>query len=181
MRTSETDHGGYYHFADLAPGEYIVTAEKAGFRITTVKGISLEVNQRARIDLKLEVGAEHDSVTVTANVSPLQTADASQDYHLGRNYYLVTAGRSKRRLIVNSGTRLDSAPTGGFVHDIVNDVQPARGAVELNPPINGARSTMNAHFLDGAYNTDRNAFAIAVIPPDRICTGVSHAVVLELG
>ena len=51
------------------------------------------------------------------------------------------------------------------MHDIVNDVQPARGAVELNPPINGARSTMNAHFLDGAYNTDRNAFAIAVIPP----------------
>ena len=30
---------------------------------------------------------------------------------------------------------------GGFVHDIVNDIQAARGAVALNPPTNGARST----------------------------------------
>ena len=55
---------------------------------------------------------------------------------------------------------------GGFVHDVINDVQEGpRGAVALNPPINGARSTMNAFLLDGAYDTDRNTFAIAVNPP----------------
>ena len=39
------------------------------------------------------------------------------------------------------------------------------GAVALNPPVNGARSTQNVYLLDGAYNTDRNTFAIAVTPP----------------
>jgi hypothetical protein len=37
--------------------------------------------------------------------------------------------------------------------------------VALNPPINGSRSTDNAFLLDGAYDTDRNTFAIAVYPP----------------
>ena len=52
----------------------------------------------------------------------------------------------------------------GLVHDIINDIQPARGAVALNPPVNGGRSTMNSFILDGAYNTDRNTFAVAVVP-----------------
>jgi hypothetical protein len=54
----------------------------------------------------------------------------------------------------------------GFVHDVTNDAQESsRGSVALNPPINGGRSTMNAFLLDGAYDTDRNTFAIAVYPP----------------
>jgi outer membrane receptor protein involved in Fe transport len=54
---------------------------------------------------------------------------------------------------------------GGFVSDQVNSVQANRGATALNPPINGARSYMNAFLLDGANDTDRNTFAIAVEPP----------------
>ena len=53
---------------------------------------------------------------------------------------------------------------GGFTHDIINDLQGNRGAVALNAPVNGARSTENSYILDGAYNTDRNIFAIAVLP-----------------
>ena len=44
-------------------------------------------------------------------------------------------------------------------------MQANRGATALNPPINGARSYMNAFLLDGANDTDRNTFAIAVTPP----------------
>jgi hypothetical protein len=166
VRTAETDLSGYYELSDLAPGQYIVTAEKAGFRTTTVTGVSLQVNQRARVDLALQVGAERDSVTVTASVSTLQTENASQDYYLGAGTItsLPLVGRNVVSLLT-LGPGAIPRQLSGFVHDIVNDVQPARGAVELNPPINGARSTMNAHFLDGSYNTDRNAFAIAVISP----------------
>ena len=54
---------------------------------------------------------------------------------------------------------------GGYVHDDVNDVQAVRGAVVLNPAIHGARPYANRHLLDGALDTDQNAFAIAVTPP----------------
>ena len=53
---------------------------------------------------------------------------------------------------------------GGFTHDIMNDLQGNRGAVAFNAPVNGARSTENSYILDGAYNTDRNIFSIAVVP-----------------
>ena len=35
----------------------------------------------------------------------------------------------------------------------------------LNPPINGARPSMNTYILDGAFNNDRNTFSTAIIPP----------------
>ena len=49
--------------------------------------------------------------------------------------------------------------------DQINQVQANRGATALNPSINGARSYMNAFLVDGANDTDRNTFAIAVTPP----------------
>ena len=59
----------------------------------------------------------------------------------------------------------------GFTHDIINDKQANRGAVALNAPVNGARSTENSYILDGAYNTDRNTFSVAVIPPMESVSG----------
>jgi len=53
---------------------------------------------------------------------------------------------------------------GGFTHDQMNDLQGNRGAVAFNAPVNGARSSENSYILDGAYNTDRNVSAIAVVP-----------------
>src|SRR5437868_11088844 len=70
VRASVTDDSGHYQLPDLAPGQYVVTAEKPGFRTTTATGVILEVNQRARVDFDLKLGGEHDSVTVTAVVSP---------------------------------------------------------------------------------------------------------------
>src|SRR3954471_7810830 len=68
--------------------------------------------------------------------------------------------------LVTLGPGAIARQLGGFVHDVSNDVQEgSRGSVALNPPINGSRSTQNTFLLDGAYDTDRNTFAIAVYPP----------------
>ena len=75
----------------------------------------------------------------------------------------------------------------GFTHDIINDKQANRGAVALNAPVNGARSTENSYILDGAYNTDRNTFSVAVIPPLesvaelRILTSLAPAEFVQSG
>lgn len=165
-RTAFTDPSGYYYLPDLAPGEYIVTAEKSGFKTTAATGIVLQLNQRGHLDFELELGAQRDGVTVTASASSLQTEDASQGFHLGTRSIAALPLPDRNVIsLVTLGPGVIPRQLGGFVHDVINDVQPARGAVALNPPINGARSTANAHLLDGAYNTDRNAFAIAVVPP----------------
>ena len=66
---------GSYQMDDLLPGRYTVTAGKRGFRTVEARGVVLEVNQRTRLDFVLKVGAEHESLVVTAQISPLQTEE----------------------------------------------------------------------------------------------------------
>lgn len=187
-RTVLTGDEGSYRFDDLLPGRYSVSAEKQGFRTLTVEAIVLEVNQKGKLDLEMQVGVPEQNVTVVADVSPVQTNDASVGYRLDTNTIadLPLDGRNIISLIT-LGPGAIPRQLGGFGHDIINDVQENRGGVALNPPINGARSTMNTFLLDGGMNTDLNTRAIAVIPPIesvqefRILSSLPSAVFAQSG
>jgi hypothetical protein len=166
-RETVTDALGRYRFELLAAGVYQLTAQKAGFARYEADGIALEVNQNGRQDIRLAAGAGATAITVTAAVSPLDADGASVGYRMDQSKIdgLPLASRNVISL-VTLGPGAIPRQLGGFVHDINNDVQEGtRGSVALNPPINGSRSTMNTFLLDGAYDTDRNTFAIAVYPP----------------
>jgi outer membrane receptor protein involved in Fe transport len=167
VRKTSTNTTGLYRLPDLAPGIYSVTVERVGFRTSIAPHISLEINQEARIDFRLQIGAAHETVTVAASASPLQTADSSEGYRFDSATFtqLPIDGRNVLSL-VTVGPGAIPRQLGGFGHDIDNDAQQgSRGSVALNPPINGARPSMNTYLLDGAYNTDRNTFSTVVIPP----------------
>jgi outer membrane receptor protein involved in Fe transport len=165
-RTAVTNAEGGYRMEELPPGEYTVLAEKSGFGTIEARNVTLEVNQKARLDLVLKIAGARESVTVEAQVSPVQSDDASVGYRL--NAQAIDSLPLVERNVVNLITLGPGAiprQLGGFVADQVNSVQANRGATALNPPINGARSYMNAFLVDGANDTDRNTFAIAVEPP----------------
>jgi Carboxypeptidase regulatory-like domain/TonB dependent receptor len=165
-RSVVTGEDGGYRLDELLPGRYNVTAEKQGFRNLTAQGVLLEVNQKARLDLQLQLGVQQESVTINADVSPVQAGDATVGYRLDATAIrgLPLDGRNVISL-VTLGPGAIPRQLGGFGHDVINDVQESRGAVALNPPLNGARSTANTYLLDGAMNTDLNTRSIAVIPP----------------
>src|SRR5258708_27335854 len=62
--------------ASLPPGRYTVIAAVPGFKTLTLSNIELGVDQRARIDLKLEVGALTESVTIQAESPLVQTSSS---------------------------------------------------------------------------------------------------------
>jgi carboxypeptidase family protein len=165
VRKSNSNAFGGYRVDDLLPGSYAVTAQHDGFQTVSVSPVVVEVNQKARLDFELRLGSAHDTVTVTARTSPVQTDDASESYLLGSGFIesLPLLGRNIASL-VTLGPGAIPRQLGGFKHDVMNDLQGNRGAVAFNAPVNGARSTANSYILDGAYNTDRNVFAIAVVP-----------------
>ena len=165
-RSTATDDRGAYRIDDLLPGQYTVVAQHSGFRKVTISSILIEVDQKTRLDFKMYAGAETDAVTVTASSSPVQTDDASEGYQLGAGVIqgLPLASRNIIEL-VTLGPGAIPRQLGGFVHDIINDKQANRGAVALNPPVNGARSTQNRFILDGGDDTDANTFSVAVLPP----------------
>jgi outer membrane receptor protein involved in Fe transport len=75
QKSTTTSSGGYYTFPSLQIGNYRVSVEKQGFRVTN-SDIKLSVGSRARLDLNLNVGAVSESIDVTGVTPLLTTQDA---------------------------------------------------------------------------------------------------------
>src|SRR5437773_2365500 len=67
---------GLFSFPNLQPGKYELKATAKGFREYLQRGISDLVNQVARLEVKLELGAETQTIEVTENASPLNFESA---------------------------------------------------------------------------------------------------------
>jgi hypothetical protein len=72
-----TNTTGYYEASFLLPGNYQLSAEYQGFKKSVRGGIFLSVGARLEIDLLLELGANNQTVSVTAEAPILDTSTAS--------------------------------------------------------------------------------------------------------
>ncbi len=75
---TRSDGQGNYSFALIKPGNYEVRAELDGFKRYVRQGFTLSVNQAATLDLRLEIGALAETVTVTDEAPLLDTASADR-------------------------------------------------------------------------------------------------------
>lgn len=75
-----TNESGFYSLRPLPIGRYDLVAEAKGFHRRQEQGIALTTGEVLELNLKLEVGAVSETITVTASTSPLEarTSDASQ-------------------------------------------------------------------------------------------------------
>src|SRR5207247_9478069 len=76
-RETRSNELGYFVVPLLQPGRYEVSVQKSGFRPIRRSGITLEVDQAARVDFVLEVGSITESVQVNANVAAVDTNSAT--------------------------------------------------------------------------------------------------------
>jgi hypothetical protein len=65
VRELSTDQAGRYDAPVLPVGSYTVSAEKTGFTLELKTGVTLVVGQRVTVDVTLQIGEQHQSVTVT--------------------------------------------------------------------------------------------------------------------
>src|SRR5215469_13468787 len=63
-----SNDAGQYILPDVRVGDYTVETTVAGFKTWSTKGLVLQVGDRARVDIKLEVGTASESVTVESEV-----------------------------------------------------------------------------------------------------------------
>lgn len=75
--STTTNEEGSYTVLYLMPGDYTVSVEAQGFKKLTQQGIQVRVNDQLKLDLKLEVGAVQEAVSVTSNAPLLETVSAS--------------------------------------------------------------------------------------------------------
>jgi hypothetical protein len=76
-RSARTNHAGEYIFRLIEIGEYTVRCEMPGFKIETVTGLRVQIQQKARVDFTLQVGQTSDTVEVQASAVALKTEDAT--------------------------------------------------------------------------------------------------------
>jgi hypothetical protein len=76
-QTLPTQPDGTYAFTLLRPGTYTLKVEKGGFRTYVQSGIVLTVGQTATQDVKMQLGAVTQEVTVTAGAEILNTTTAN--------------------------------------------------------------------------------------------------------
>src|SRR5437764_390372 len=74
--TAVANGEGRYLFPNLRPGSYRVIATAPGFKQAVSAGVVLQVNQAARLDIQLVVGAVTEQVNVTAEAPVLETESA---------------------------------------------------------------------------------------------------------
>ncbi|MBI3683704.1 MAG: TonB-dependent receptor [Acidobacteria bacterium] len=140
-RSMQTNHEGYFTLTNLPPGAYELTAEKEGFRSYRATGIVLETGQNLRRDVRLMVGSVTESVTVSAEVPPLNTEN----------------GTIKGDVIIQA--EIQEIPLNGRdfteLAFLVPGVVPnAQGGAGSFASINGARGDNTNFYVDG-FN-DRN-------------------------
>ncbi|MBI3280764.1 MAG: TonB-dependent receptor [Acidobacteria bacterium] len=153
-REATTDASGVYSVPLLPPGKYSIEAVAQGFRKFVQEGIVLQVQQQARVDISLTLGAVSESVTVTADAPVVESTTSS----VGK----VVDNRRIRDLPLN--TRNVYALiylTPGVTGSIGNNYN------SLSYAVNGARRTMMDTIVDGvtaSFPTVNGFTGISVFP-----------------
>src|SRR5215471_2477085 len=78
VRTVRTDSFGDYQAPALPVGDYAISCEAAGFKRAVAPRVTLTVDQRERVDVRLGVGAIEQQVEINARAPIIETDTASQ-------------------------------------------------------------------------------------------------------
>jgi outer membrane receptor protein involved in Fe transport len=148
-RTATTDKEGYFQVLALPIGNYKVTTEHAGFRTVKSAEQKLLINQALRIDVKMEVGAENQTIEVGAEAAPVETVNPT----LGQSI----TGRALTNMPLNGRDMLDLALLQPGVTESNDDNGAAGGGptgTNANYSIAGGRTDSVTYLLDGGLNND---------------------------
>ena len=77
VRSTTSNDTGNYIFPLVDSGAYEVSCAAAGFKTEIRRGISLELNQKARIDFQMQIGQSAETIEVSSAAPLLKTEDAT--------------------------------------------------------------------------------------------------------
>jgi hypothetical protein len=150
---------GYFQVLALPIGTYDVTIEKAGFAVAAFRHQTLQINQSLRIDARLEIGAQAQSVEVHDQADVVETVDPT----LGASI----TGRTLTDMPLNGRNALSLALLQPGVTPVDTDFIGNGGAGTFN--IAGGRADSVTFLLDGGLNNEQLANGVVYNPnPDTV-------------
>jgi Carboxypeptidase regulatory-like domain/TonB dependent receptor len=152
------NEAGYYSFPSLKDGTYKVVAELAGFKKILRDGVIVSVNTTVRVDLKMEVGAIEESITVKAE-SPLLQTDRSDTGRLIESKMVtdlpLTFNRNFQSLLVT----VPGATRPHREHSAFFNSQDS-----LSTEVNGQSRLANNTMIEGVDDNQKTGLLQVIIP-----------------
>jgi hypothetical protein len=160
-RTVVADASGEFTAPSIPTGTYSATGEMSGFKKMNLANIHLGVDQRVRVDLKLELGQLSESVEIQAETPLVQTSSSDLS-------------------VTVEGKTIESLPLNG--RNFVNLTRTIPGVVRGNPganidgagslawrasasfSANGQRPRDNNYLLDGVDNNETWLQTVVIFP-----------------
>ncbi|MCW5983006.1 MAG: TonB-dependent receptor [Bryobacteraceae bacterium] len=155
VREVTTQSPGGYTITFLPPGTYTVTAEATGFRKLVQSGIVLQVNQRASLNLELQVGDVTETIEVQAAAPLLESESSSLGSVIGQQFVsqLPLNGRNFVQLaILSPGVNGTGYSTSGTIQSGARPDDRRPGTEIFS---NGNREGSNNFLYDGVDNNER--------------------------
>ena len=141
VRTVLTDKAGQYTVGLLPPGSYTVMIVAPGFKTENPGAVSVNVTETARVDAKLVLGSESETVDVSSASPALQVENAT----LGT----VVEGSVIQELpLTNRNYTQVLTLSAGISGDLNNAATLGKGTPDVY--VNGASSISNNFHMDGA-------------------------------
>lgn len=160
---TQTTDAGLYRFPTLPVGIYRISAEASGFKSAQVENVTLTVGQTVTQDVKLEVGAPTETVTVQSGGEQLaQPNESSVSTLLNRTVW--------------ENYPLENRDTNEFINILPGAVPDAFAGSTRGAAVNGARGGMGNFLVEGYDNNDQGqggrgalvSGGITSISPDAI-------------
>src|SRR5262249_55605801 len=161
VRTLVTDANGEYTAPQLPTGKYSVTAELSGFKTATVPTVDLGVDQRVRINVRMEVGAVEESVTVTGQ-SPLVQTSSSELGTTVAEEQIKTLPLNGRNFV--NLTRTVPGVVRGIPGANIDGAGSLAWRASASFSANGQRPRDNNYMLDGVDNNETWLQTVVLFP-----------------
>ena len=143
--STTTGASGAYIFPIVPAGEYSLEAESPGFKLDKRTGVTLDVNQNARVDFTLQVGTLREVVEVNSDTPMVDTMDVQlgETVDQKRIENLPLLGRNIYDLIslMPGAVGVSNVTTGTNINNSMN--------------VNGSRGSDNNFYIDGGQNTSQ--------------------------
>ncbi|MBI2685512.1 MAG: TonB-dependent receptor [Acidobacteria bacterium] len=157
--TTETNNDGLYTATALQIGEYSIQVEKSGFKRSVRTGLTLQVDQRAQVDFRLDIGAVAETIEVKGEAALVDTGSATvgKVVENRRVVELPLNGRNALALtLLTPSVKSNAGPLNSGFSD--------RGIQLSSISINGGPNAMNAQSLDGGNNIQSYIGEVAINP-----------------
>jgi hypothetical protein len=150
----KTNKDGAFDAPFLDPGIYTVEIRATGFEALVHKGVDLALDQTARVDGQVKIGAATETVTVTANAALLNTEDSQRGTNFNNEMIsnLPTVGRDASYFAL-------LAPGTSTAQSNVSGVDPGRRSV------NGSRAFSIAATVNGGSGVLPNSDNFVTLVP----------------